>query len=126
MDIKFFTRLMYRSIFSLLAAGFTYVLWFGIFFTADLSNNVTETTLIILAPVFTSFGFALGIFIMERLSEERTTNLFLIFLWTLAWCAVGAFVTNLFGPMLIVFGMFIMGALSVAVREVIIYRRKSA
>jgi hypothetical protein len=62
---------------------------------------------------------------MERLSKERSTNFFLIFLWVLAWCAVGAFVMNLFGPMLIVFGMFIMGAISVVLRELIIYRRKS-
>lgn len=123
MDLKFFTRLLYRAIFSLLAAGFTYFLWFGIFLSADLSNNLTETILVMLAPAFTSFGFALGVFIMERLSKERSTNFFLIFLWVLAWCGVGAFVTNLFSPMYIVFGMFIMGALSVVLREVIIYRR---
>ena len=123
MDIQFFTRLLTRSIFSLLAAGFTYLLWLGIFLSADLSNNLIEIALTILAPVFTSFGFALSIFIMERLSKERSTKFLLIFLWTLAWCSVGAFVTNLFGPMLIVFGIFIMGALSVVLREVIIYRR---
>ena len=120
MDIKFFTRLLYRSIFSLLAAGLTYFLWLGIFLSADLINILSEVFLFISAPVFAAFGFALGIFILERLSKERSTNFFRIFLWTLAWCGVGAFVLYWFGPMLIVFGIFIMGMLSVVLREVII------
>ena len=48
-----------------------------------------------------------------------------ILVWPLIGCAVGAGIVYWFGPMLIVFGMFVAGTASVALREtVILFARK--
>jgi len=48
-----------------------------------------------------------------------------IFKWSLAGCAIGAGSVVWFGPMLIVFGMFLVGTASVALREVVRIRKES-
>jgi len=48
-----------------------------------------------------------------------------IFKWSLAGCAIGAGSVVWFGPMLIVFGMFVVGTAGVALREVVRIRKES-
>ena len=53
----------------------------------------------------------------QRFTKEKQSKFQRIFLWPLIGCTVGAVCVFWFGPMLIVFGMFGLGTLSIAVRE---------
>jgi hypothetical protein len=70
--------------------------------------------------VTTAAGFALGVTIVERLTRTSRTRFLRIFVWPLIGCALGAGAVYWFGPMLIVFGMFAVGAASIVLREVIL------
>jgi len=105
---------------SLLGAGVFYFAWMAAFFAATRSGSViAETVLWLLAPVMTAGGFAVGITVAERLGKKGRTSFIRIYVWPLVGCAIGAGVVYPFGPMLIVFGMFAAGTVSVAVREVV-------
>jgi len=91
---------------SLLGAGVFYFAWMAAFFAATRSGSViAETVLWLLAPVMTAGGFAVGITVAERLGKKGRTSFIRIYVWPLV--------------MLIVFGMFAAGTVSVAVREVV-------
>lgn len=79
-----------------------------------------EAVLWLLAPVITAAGFAVGIAIIEHFTITANNGFFRIFIWPLIGCALGAIMVYWFGPMLIVFGMFAAGTVSVAIREFII------
>ncbi|MHC4476822.1 MAG: hypothetical protein ACYTEL_14340 [Planctomycetota bacterium] len=70
------------------------------------------------APLLTGLGFALPIVIFERLAGDAKEDLRRTLLWPMAACAVGAAVIFPFGPMLIVFAMFMAGTAAVIWREV--------
>ena len=108
-----------RLVSSLLGAGLFYLAWMAAFLVATRSGSVAaETVLWLLAPVITAAGFAVGITVAERLAKNERTSFIRIYVWPLVGCAIGAGVVYPFGPMLIVFGMFAVGTVSVAVREV--------
>ncbi len=88
--------------------------------TSDLDNKVIETVFWLMAPVVTAAGFAAGIVILERVTGKNETGFRRILVWSLIGCAIGAGIVYWFGPMLIVFGMFVTGTASVVLREVVI------
>ena len=104
---------------SLLSAGVFYLAWMAAFLVVTRSDSVAvETALWLLAPVMTAAGFAVGIAVAERLAKKSRTRFLRIYVWPLIGCVIGAAVVYSFGPMLIVFGMFAAGTVSVAAREV--------
>ena len=64
-------------------------------------------------------GFAAGITVAERLAKKDRTRFICIYVWPLVGCSIGAAVVYPFGPMLIVFGMFAAGTVSLAIREIV-------
>ena len=92
--------------------------------TIDLDNKVVETVLWLMAPVATAAGFAAGIVILERVTGKSGTGFRRTLVWPLVGCAIGAGIVYWFGPMLIVFGMFVTGTASVVLREVVIFFRR--
>ena len=70
------------------------------------------------APVATATGFAIGLLLGERLTSRGGSVFLEAWAWSLASCAFGAIVGFGFGPMLIVFGMFVFGTVAVPLREV--------
>ena len=76
------------------------------------------------APLVTAAGFAAGLWIVERLLGAARTRFSRIFAWPLVGCALGAAAVFWFGPMLIVFGMFLAGTVSVVLRESLAGKRK--
>ena len=119
-------RTLGRVAFSLLCAGIFYFVWMGSFIlSAKLNSDVVEITGWLLAPVVTAAGFATGVAILNHLTETSKARFFRIYTWPLMGCAIGAGVVYWFGPMLIVFGMFAVGTLSVALRDVVLSIRKN-
>lgn len=72
---------------------------------------------LVLAPLITSLGFAVGMVIAERFTGRRRGFLG-AWSWALVGCVLGAFAVYPFGRMLIVFGMFMLGSVAVGIREV--------
>ena len=109
---------------SILCAGVFYSIWLAVFLLAIRVNHAAiETILWLLAPIATAAGFAIGIVIPERLTATGTSPFLRVFAWPLTGCVVGAAVIYWFGPMLIVFSMFVAGTVSVVLREATIKRR---
>ena len=103
---------------SILCAAVLYFLWMGTFIL--LSGHVGEAAkgfLWVLAPVVTAAGFAVGLAMSERPLTSRRVSFGRIYVWPLVGCAVGAAAVYWHGPMLIVFGMFLMGTASVVLRQ---------
>ncbi len=109
-----------RIFISLLFAGFFYILWMAVAITAFKSGSgkFMMGQLWIIAPFITAAGFTIGIGLFDLVAKRSRQNFFNIYKWPLAGCAVGAIIVAPFGPMLIVFGMFGLGTLSVILREV--------
>ena len=112
---------------SVLSAGVLYFLWLGAFLLlSDRAGPVIMGVLWVLAPVVTAAGFALGVAAADRILRSRSGPLARIFLWPLAGCAVGAAAVYWYGPMLIVFGMFVAGTASVVLRQALLGRRRKS
>jgi hypothetical protein len=110
---------------SVLCAAALYLLWMGAFIVlSERTGPVIRGVLWVLAPVVTAAGFALGVAAAERLLRSRSGSFARIFPWPLAGCAVGAAAVYWYGPMLIVFGMFLLGTASVVLRQVLLGRRR--
>ncbi len=125
MKINSLGRLLLKVALSLLFGGLFYLVSMGAFIQVSRMDNAPlEAVCWILSPLMTAAGFATGIVIFEILSKTRRTGFFRIFLWPLIGCAIGAGAVYWFGPMLIVFGMFVAGTVSVALREFIISFKK--
>jgi uncharacterized membrane protein YsdA (DUF1294 family) len=119
-------RISIKIAFSLLGAGIFYFAWMTAFLlTANLDSRIVETALWLMAPVATAVGFAVGIAILERTTEKSRMGFLRTLVWPLIGCTIGAGIVYWVGPMLIVFGMFVAGTASVALREaVILWGRK--
>jgi hypothetical protein len=104
----------------------SYLLWMGIAIPVTRAGgDLTATILWILSPILTALGFAIGAAIAERKFRGGAYKFMQIYVWPLAGCAIGAVSTYVFGPMLIVFGMLLLGTASIALRELWIHLRKS-
>ncbi len=112
-----------RVALSILLAGVFYTAWMAVAIPtikAGFGGWIVKAVLWFLAPIVTGFGFALGPKVSELLSPAaRKSSLWKLYKWCLAGCAIGGGVLWLFGPMLIVFGMFATGTLTVGVHAVI-------
>lgn len=124
-NLKYVWRVSVRIFLSALSAGIFYSAWMAAFLLVKkLDITLAEYLLWALAPVFTAAGFAAGILVLDRITGTGTARFLPIFIWPLVGCAVGALVVYWFGPMLIVFGMFVCGSLAIVLREMAV-RAKS-
>lgn len=114
---------------SVLFAGVFYTGWMAVAIPtikSGFGGLVVKIIFWILAPIVTGLGFALGPKIFESLLPAANKSSFwTTYKWSLASCAIGGGVVCMFGPMLIVFGMFAAGTLSVILREVARVRKES-
>jgi hypothetical protein len=112
-----------RVALAVLLAGVFYAAWMAVAIPTIKAGSggwIVKVVLWILAPIVTGFGFALGPKIFDLFAPAaRRTSLWKAYKWCLAGCAIGGGVLWLFGPMLIVFGMFTAGTLIAAVHAVI-------
>jgi hypothetical protein len=120
MNSKSLFGLFVRVIVSVAFAGVFYVGWMAVAIPILKSDLFFAKVLCWLsAPVVTAAGFVCGIAIFEMLPGARKSKLRDIVLWPLASCYIGAAVVFYFGPMLIVFAMFALGAASIFTKEII-------
>jgi hypothetical protein len=120
-----------KSLFGLFAKVFVSVIFAGVFYFGwmaaaipILKSSVIWAKAIcwLSGPVVTAAGFACGIAIFELLPGARKSKLRDIILWPLIGCSIGAGVVFYFGPMLIVFAMFALGAASIFIKEIVSIR----
>ena len=110
-----------RVALSLLFAGIFYFGWMAVAIPtlkSGFGGLMAKVVLWILAPVVTGLGFAVGATVFGLLSMTEKGRFWRTYKWCLAGCAIGGGVVCLFGPMLIVFGMFAAGTLSVVLCDV--------
>ena len=126
MDRSCLWRVLVKVTVSLLCAGVFYFVWMAAFLMVTrLEAPIVEGILWVLAPVVTGTGFAVGIVAAERTSSTTRSGFFRTLMWPLMGCAIGASIVYWFGPMLIVFGMFVVGTASVTVGEVVAFFRSA-
>lgn len=89
-------------------------------------EDILTTALWIVAPVITAIGFTTGAYLSERKLLSRKTGFTRLLIWPLIGCMVGAWSVYCFGPMLIVFGMLSLGAISILLRELFLFYRSPA
>ena len=118
-----------RVAMSVLFAGVFYTGWMAVAIPtikSGLGGLAVKVMLWILAPIVTGFGFALGPKTFDFLSPTADKKSFWkTYKWSLVGCAIGGGVVCIFGPMLIVVGMFVAGVLSVTLQEVARVRKES-
>lgn len=99
-------------------AAVFYTAWMGAFITwSPSAGPITRALLWLAAPVVTAAGFALGLTLFRWRVRPRGVQFLRSYAFPLLGCAVGAAVVYPFGPMLVVFGMFVVGTLAVTIRE---------
>jgi len=120
-----------KNLFGLFAKVFVSVAFAGVFYFGwmaaaipILKSGVIWAKVIcwLSAPVITAAGFACGIVIFELLLGARKSKFRDIVSWPLASCYIGAAIVFPFGPMLIVFAMFALGAVSIFTKEIVSIR----
>jgi hypothetical protein len=127
MQIRSLTGALTRVVVSLLFAGLFYTGWLAVFLGAfKNSTGPAKAVWWMIAPVVTAAGFAVGLMVSERLTQPRREGFIRMFIWPLVGCILGAVVVVWFGPMLIVFGMFLVGTGSVTLREFVIQTRSGS
>lgn len=123
MNLKCLFGLFTRVIVSVAFAGVFYVGWMAAAIPILKSGVIWAKAICWLsAPVVTAAGFACGIAIFELLPGARKSKFRDIVSWPLASCYIGAAVVFYFGPMLIVFAMFALGAVSIFIKEIVSIR----
>jgi len=107
----------------LFGAGF-YVGWMALFLVCSPRlPTIGRAAFWVVAPIVTGLGFAAGAVLFTRLRRLRQPSLGGLCLYPLIGCVVGAGVVFPFGPMLIVFGMCLLGSLSMLLFELRAMRR---
>jgi len=111
-----------RMTVSLFFAGLLYFGWMAIAITVIKLDCgfFLKAILWLFAPIATAAGYTTGIVIFDGITKTRRFQVRRTFKWALAGCAGGAIAVVWFGPMLIVFGMFLVGTAAIALREVTI------
>jgi hypothetical protein len=123
--VAYWLKLFVKLGLSVLGAGLSYIGWlaYSVPVLKGEAQLLLKAACWLSAPLLTGLGFALPIVIFERLVGDAKEGLFRTLLWPVAACAVGAAVVFPFGPMLIVFSMFMAGTGAVVFRDVLLYRR---
>lgn len=128
MNLKSLAGIFVRVVLSIIFSGIFYFGWLT-FALPVLKSESASPLLVniawIAAPVTMALGFTVGVFIFERFPGTRKSKFIDIFRWSFIGCAIGAGVVALFGPMLIIFGMFALGTAAVAIREIRIIRKQN-
>ena len=107
---------------SVLGAGVFYAGWLAIFIPAFQTGIVALKGVGWLsAPLVTAAGFATGVMLAERLSRRTVPTFRSVFLWPVCGCVFGVATVFWVGPMLTLFGMFLAGAASIALRETVLW-----
>lgn len=123
MNYRYWLGTFARMAVSVLSAGAFFVAWLAAFLTAAKTDiYVVKAVGWLSAPIVTAAGFAAGMAALGLLTGSSNYKFLATFQWTLIGCTVGAVAVCWFGPMLIVFGMFIAGTASVFLREVFLAR----
>ncbi len=103
---------------SLLLAGVFYLAWMSVFIlTYHSAGPGVRAFLWIAGPPVVAAGFALGLMLFRWKARRRRIEFLRCYIWPLVGCAIGTAVVFPFGPMLIVFGIFILGTLAVTIYE---------
>jgi hypothetical protein len=123
--LKYWLKVFVKLGLSVLGAGLFYIGWlaYSIPVLKGEAQLWLKAACWMSAPLLTGLGFAVPIVIFERLAGAAKEGFFRTLLWPVAACAVGAAVVFPFGPMLIVFSMFMAGTGAVVLREVLLYRK---
>jgi len=110
-----------RVAMSVLLGGVFYTGWMAVAILTikgGFGGLVVKVLLWILAPILTGLGFAVGLRTFDLLGLNADRGSFWrTYKWCLVGCGVGGGIVCVFGPMLIVFGMFAGGTLSVILYE---------
>jgi len=72
-----------------------------------------------LAPIITGLGFAAGAAVFSRIRRLALPPFRRLWLYPLTGCSIGAAVVFPFGPMLIVFGMCLLGSVAMFCFELV-------
>jgi len=124
MRIRQLAGMLARVVVSVLGGGLFYTGWLAVFLGMFKDSHAPVKALLwMVAPVITAAGFAVGLMVAQHLTEARREAFIRTFRWPLVGCILGAVVVVWFGPMLIVFGMFLVGTGSVALRELVAQTR---
>lgn len=119
MNFKYIFHLFLTACLSVAFAGIFYAGWLAIFLlTIKFVNYPVKVLLWLSAPLATALGFATGAWLSELLTSTRKIAFARTLIWPLIGCAIGASAISPFGPMLIVFGMFVLGTVSIIIREI--------
>jgi hypothetical protein len=127
MAIKRLLEVIVRAVLSVIFAGIFYTGWMAFaipVFKSEFGGLALKAVTWILAPILTGLGFSAGSKIFELLPTTCKTSFLEIYKWCLTGCVIGAGIVWVFGPMLIVFGMFIAGTMSVVLHEVVRIRKE--
>lgn len=127
MTIKRLLGVLIRVALSGIFAAIFYIAWLAILLSTHESGFggwPVMAALWILAPILTGLGFAVGPTIFELFPATDKSSFWETYKWCLAGCAIGAAVVCVFGPMLIVFGMFTAGTITVILHETVKIRKK--
>ena len=118
MTIRLKAKTFATLVLSVLFAAVFYVGWLAMFLPSFKMGYENLRLLGWLsAPVITSFGFAIGLWLAYRLFSHERARFFRLWILTFVGCSLGALAVYWYGPMLIVFGMFAGGTAVVAWRE---------
>ena len=122
MTIKRWLGLLVRVGLSVVFAGIFHIGWLAIAIPILKQEFgglfvLVKAVIWILAPIVTGLGFAAGSKIFELLPGTDKSRFWETYKWCLAGCAIGGGIVFVFGPMLIVFGMFAAGTMCVVLHE---------
>ena len=90
----------------------------------NLENEMIRIITWIMAPIITSVGFGLGIYLYNKVMKTEQDRLYRIIFWPFVGCSLGALLVYWYGPMLIVFAMLVGGTMSIAIREIVFHRNE--
>jgi len=115
-----------RVLISFLGAGLSNFIWLAAFLTLAEKppGGPVSWLLWFLAPPVTALGFCYGIILFDCYVKKRSSLLSVLPLPLVA-CVIGAVAAFQFGPMFIGLGMFALGGIAVALREVHLWRQNS-
>ena len=116
-----------RFVVSVLFGAAFYLAWMALFLVCHAYlSPLFRPFLWILAPIITGLGFFAGAALFIRFRHLPHPPLQRLYLYPLIGCSIGAAVVFPFGPMLIVFGMCLLGSLSMLLFELVEFRTFAA
>jgi|SRR4030042_2026550 hypothetical protein len=113
-----------RFVVSVIFGAAFYVAWMALFLICHTYlSSFFRGFLWILAPIVTGLGFFAGAALFSRIRRLSQPPFRRLCLYPLLGCSIGAAIVFPFGPMLIVFGMCLLGSLSMLLFEYSDFRR---